>query len=104
MSVGRILTNRGVGDPEASGEDKVDLGALQDIAAKTGGAYFFANDQAALETIYAEIDRLNPRITETTSFRPTESLAHVLLSAALILLIVGVGWLHANRRRRAPAQ
>lgn len=93
----------GVGDPEASGEDKVDLAALRAIAAQTGGAYFFASDQAALEQVYAEIDRLNPRITETSSFRPTEGLSHISLALALAILIGSIGWLHFARQRKAVA-
>ena len=93
----------GVGDPEASGEDKVDLAALQAIADQTGGAYFFASDQAALEQVYAEIDRLNPRITETSSFRPTEGLSHIPLAMALAILIGSIGRLHLSRRRKAMA-
>jgi Ca-activated chloride channel family protein len=93
----------GVGDPEASGEDKVDLAALEAIADQTGGAYFFASDQAALEQVYVEIDRLNPRITETRSFRPTEGLSHLLLAGALVILIAAIGWLHFAPRRKAVA-
>lgn len=91
----------GVGDPQASGEDKVDLAALQAIADQTSGAYFFASDQAALEQVYAEIDRLNPRITETSSFRPTEGLSHIPLAMSLAILIGSIGWLHFARRRKA---
>ncbi len=93
----------GVGDPEASGEDKVDLAALQSIASTTGGAYFFASDQSALEAVYAEIDALNPRVTETTSFRPKESLVHLPLAAAALLVIGGVAVLAIGKRRRTPA-
>lgn len=93
----------GVGDPEASGEDKVDLAALQDIATATGGAYFFASDQAALEEVYAQIDRLTPRATETTSFRPRESLVHLPLAAGALLLIAGTALLAIGTRRRAAA-
>ncbi|QIE55553.1 VWA domain-containing protein [Pikeienuella piscinae] len=43
----------GVGDPDASGEDRVDISALEDIAKRTGGEYFYAADQAALEGVYS---------------------------------------------------
>jgi len=93
----------GVGDPEASGEDKVDLAALEAIAKQTGGAYFFASDQSALEQVYTEIDRLNPRITENSSFRPTEGLSHIPLALALVILIGAIGWLRFARQRKAVA-
>ncbi len=50
----------GVGDPDAGGEDRVDLATLQDIATRTGGEFFFAGDEAALREVYARIDALAP--------------------------------------------
>lgn len=76
----------GVGNPEAEGEDRVDLDALKDIASQTGGAFFFADDSEVLSAVYEEIDKQNPREVETTSFRPAESLAHIPLGAALLLM------------------
>lgn len=100
---GVVIHTIGVGDPEASGEDRVDLAALEGIAKATGGAYFYASDEAALAEVYDQIDALNPRVTETTSFRPTESLAHLPLAAALLVLIGAVGWLHVTSGRRVSA-
>jgi Ca-activated chloride channel homolog len=50
----------GVVDPDATGEDRVDLVTLEDVAARTGGEYFFASDQDALTQVYARIDDLPP--------------------------------------------
>lgn len=93
----------GVGDPTASGEDKVDLAALQSIASTTGGAYFFASDQVALEKVYQEIDKLNPRVTETTSYRPKESLFHIPLALAVLLVIGGTAVMTVGKWRRSAA-
>lgn len=93
----------GVGDPEASGEDKVDLAALERIADATGGAYFFASDEAALEQVYGEIDKLAPRLTDTVSFRPRLSLVHIPLGLAMLLIIGSTGILALRERRRARA-
>lgn len=82
---GVTIQTIGVGDPAASGEDKVDLEALKDIAARTGGAFFFADDEAALTQIYAQIDKMTPRITDTTSFRPTEDLTWIAAATGLLL-------------------
>lgn len=90
----------GVGDPEASGEDKVDLAALQDIADRTGGQFFFAGDETALAEVYAEIDRQNPRKVETVSYRPRQSLVHLPLGAALVLVLLAVAGLHLASRHR----
>jgi Ca-activated chloride channel family protein len=77
-----------VGDPQATGENRVDTQALEDIAQRTGGQSFFAADQAALGEIYARIDELTPRLTETLSYRPRQSLHHLPL---LLAMLAGVG-------------
>lgn len=94
----------GVGDPEASGEDRVDLDALQDIAKRTGGAYFFAADQEALSQVYARIDDLTPRVTDTQTYRPRTDLAWIAMVAAAVLGAGVLGWLHLvpGRRRARP--
>lgn len=90
-----------VGDPNASGENRVDVQALKDIAARTGGSAFFAGDQATLDDIYARIDQLAPRLTETLSYRPRQSLHHLpLLLAALAGVGVVAQLQHSVARRR----
>lgn len=84
----------GVGDPEASGEDRVDLDALKDIAARTGGRYFFAGDADALEAVYASIDALAPREVETLSWRPRQALAWIPLTAAALIGMAATAALH----------
>ncbi|MGV6804532.1 MAG: VWA domain-containing protein [Ruegeria sp.] len=96
-----VIYTIGVGDPDASGEDRVDLDALQDIATRTGGQYFYADDEAALTQVYQSIDAQNPRIVETQTYRPKESLAHYPLALALLLIISNLAALHLNQRRRA---
>jgi len=55
------------------------------IADKTGGKYFRARNPKELQQIYAEIERLEP-IPEDQTFRPTRSLLHWPLTAALTLI------------------
>ncbi|WP_170424642.1 VWA domain-containing protein [Ruegeria arenilitoris] len=100
---GVVIYTVGVGDPDASGEDRVDLDALKDIADRTGGAYFFANDQDALAETYARIDELNPRIVETQSYRPRESLAHYPLGLVVLLMLTTLAVQHVAQRRRGAA-
>ncbi|WP_171228286.1 VWA domain-containing protein [Ruegeria sp. HKCCA4008] len=95
-----VVYTIGVGDPNATGEDRVDLQALKDIADRTGGEYFFADDVTALEQTYARIDSLNPRMVETQSYRPKQSLAHIPLLIALIVIIVSMTWFHFSQRHR----
>ncbi len=65
----------------------LDEETLNAIAEKTGGKYFRARDPQELQEIYAEIDRLEP-IPEEQTFRPTRSLLHWPLSAALVLSLL----------------
>lgn len=93
----------GVGDPDARREDRVDLSTLQDVAARTGGAFFFAGDEAALRAVYARIDALAPREVETLSYRPRQSLAWIPLGLAALTGVLTVGLLAARAGRRVRA-
>ncbi|WP_372570723.1 VWA domain-containing protein [Ruegeria jejuensis] len=97
---GVVIQTIGVGDPEGAGEERVDLAALEDIASRTGGAFFYADDSAALSQVYDQIDAMAPRIVEETSYRPTLSLVWV---ASLFAALLGVATLIAllvSRSRR----
>ena len=96
----------GVGDPAASGENRVDLGVLKAVASTTHGQFFRAEDGAQLQAIYADIDRLVPVKLQTLSWRPKLPLFQWPLGAAVIIalllwlaLLVGSEW----SRRRAPS-
>jgi Ca-activated chloride channel family protein len=93
----------GVGDPDASGEDRVDLATLQDIAARTGGEFFFAGDEAALREVYERINALAPREVETLSYRPRQSLAWIPLALAALIGTLTVAYLAFGARRRSAA-
>ncbi len=93
----------GVGDPEATGEDRVDLKSLQDIAARTGGQYFFAADQASLSGVYERIDQLAPRKVESVSYRPRQSLVWLPLAAAELIELAATAALYLGSRRKAVA-
>ena len=61
---------------------------LREIAGRTGGAYFRATDSAALEQIYAEIDRLVPSVVEVTrTVEQTEWSALLLLIGGMLLVL-----------------
>lgn len=93
----------GVGDPQARGEEKVDLQTLETIAQNTQGAYFYAEDEAALEQVYQRIDELAPRVVESLSYRPRQSLAYIPLLAAALIGLLTLGWLQWGVRRGALA-
>ncbi|MGX1099880.1 VWA domain-containing protein [Amorphus sp. MBR-141] len=113
LNAAEIAASRGVeaytvavGDPDASGEDRVDVATLEAIAERTGGESFFAGDAAALEAVYARIDALAPREVETLSYRPRQSLVFVPM---LLAVLAGTGTVAAlqlasrRRERRGPA-
>ena len=70
---------------------EIDEETLRDVAERTGGRYFRADNAEALVDVYAEIDRLErTRITEDRTRQYNELYAAPLLAA---LLLVALGWL-----------
>lgn len=77
----------GIGDPTATGEEKLDQNVLQAIAKATGGRYFFGADQEQLAEVYATLDRITPANQKVLSWRPRIELFNYPLAAALSLVI-----------------
>src|SRR5262245_46124481 len=82
---GIVVYTVGVGDPAASGENRVDLTTLQQVASATDGHFFRAENGAELQAVYADIDRLAPVKLETLSWRPKLPLFQWPLGAAVVL-------------------
>lgn len=77
-----------VGDVDATGEEKVDISTLQEIASITGGEFYFASDTKSLLDVYAQINKLHPKKVKKLSYRPTRDLfIYPLLAALLVLLL-----------------
>lgn len=102
----------GVGSDEASlrrayGANNVPAGTalneavLVQIAGVTGGQYFRATDRAALERIYAELDRLEPVEHEFQSFHPRRELFALPLALSLVPLLVFAGLMLRRTRETA---
>jgi Ca-activated chloride channel family protein len=87
-----------VGDPQAAGEQSLDEATLKQIAQLTGGGYFHADDRAELQTIYQQLDAMNPREVSTISYRPERDLFHWPLGIGMLLSMVYflVGMLFQN--------
>ncbi len=92
----------GIGDPKATGEDKLDTVTLQKIAAETGGRYFFGGDQTQLAAIYDTLDAITPQDQKNLSWRPRIELFHWPVAGAiavLALFYLSSGMLGLFRRR-----
>ncbi len=83
---GVIIHTIGIGDPSASGEAKVNLSALEQIAKTTGGQFFRAEDRNALDQVYSTLDRLTPHQVKTLSHQPQRELFYWPLGAAMALV------------------
>ena len=76
-----------IGDPETTGEQKLDETTLQEIASQTGGHFYRAIDREQLERIYQDLEKLEPQEFETLSYRPKRALFHWPLGSAIILIL-----------------
>ncbi|MCY1269281.1 VWFA-related Acidobacterial domain protein [compost metagenome] len=107
---GIVVHTIGIGDPGASGDDKVDLQALRDIARTTGGRFFQAGDSGALQEVYATLDRITPHKVKTFSHQPRRDLFWMPLGVALLLqaacqgLAALAAQLSSARQRRAETE
>ena len=92
----------GMGDPHASGENRVDTKALEKIAQATGGRSFMASDSSALSEIYQTLDQITPHEVRHLSFQPKRDLFVWPLGAGLLLLCLyhGLGALRGRRRSK----
>jgi Ca-activated chloride channel family protein len=66
----------------------VDETTLREIATRTGGRFFRAQDPEALGRIYSEIDRLERAPIRSIEFREYADLGPLLLGAAALLMLV----------------
>jgi Ca-activated chloride channel family protein len=90
----------GIGDTDATGEDRVDFDVLAAIASRTGGEFHNAEDEAALDAVYRRIDQTAAAEVRTQSWRPRESLVHWPAGLAVILVLFAYAALILGSRRR----
>ena len=80
---------------------EIDEETLQTIASLTGGAYFRAEDESALESVYDEIDQLEKSEITTDSYVEYEERFSAFVLPALVLLLLEV-LLLGSRFRKLP--
>jgi Ca-activated chloride channel family protein len=98
---GIVIDSVAVGDPTAVGEQKLDVKTLKNVAAMTGGSYYWAGDGPGLENIYKEIDRLSTHQIESVSYRPKVDLYYWPLAAVLVLSMLLLAGRIIRTRRAA---
>lgn len=87
-----------VGDPEASGEEEVDIDVMNSIAKATGGNAYQALNRIELARIYEDIAELEPEKHETLSFRPRRSLHHYPLGIVIGGYLLFFMWMTLRAR------
>lgn len=80
---------------------RLDEATLRDVAETTGGRYWNAQDAAALERVYAEIDALEKTVVEGVAYSEWRELYRWLLAPAALLLVLE-SVLAATRLRTLP--
>ena len=90
----------GIGDTDATGEDRVDFAVLAAIASRTGGEFYNAEDEATLDAVYRRIDQTAVADVRTQSWRPRESLVQWPVGIAVILVLLTYAGLLLTSRRR----
>lgn len=88
---GVVIHTIGIGDAAATGEDKLDTNTLSTVAQKTGGRYFFGEDQTQLVAIYDMLNHITPEAQKSLSWRPRIELFHWPLGTSIILLAIFYG-------------
>ncbi len=102
-----VIHTIGIGDPNATGEDKLDPATLEKIAKTTGGRNFFGGDQTALADIYTLLDQITPANQKTLSWQPRLELFYYPLGAVVLLVLAYhlLMWIiSANAARRSDRE
>ncbi len=77
-----------VGDLAATGEQEMDVEALKDISAITGGVFFRATSATQLQQVYRSLAVLEPQQVESENYRPRTPLFYWPLGIALIIQLL----------------
>ncbi|WP_255581175.1 VWA domain-containing protein [Caballeronia sp. dw_276] len=82
-----VIHTIGIGDPSATGEDKVDLDALKQISTITGGESFHAlGNPQELADVYTTLDKMTPEKVTRETYRPQRDFFWIPLALGLLIL------------------
>ncbi len=85
---GIVIHTVAVGDPQAAGEEALDVDALQSAASTTGGLYSHAADHGQLDAIYKRLDEIETRKAQTITHRPRRDVFWQPLAAGFIITLL----------------
>lgn len=89
-----------MGDPKTVGETALDMKTIEQVASLSGGQSFKALDKKQLDAAYKTIDKLEPQLYQTTTYRPKISLHSYLMMIVLVMGLVLYGSATLMRVRR----
>ena len=82
-----VIHTIGIGDPSATGEDKVDLDALKQISTITGGESFHAlGNPQELADVYTTLDKMTPEKVKRETYRPQRDFFWIPLALGLLIV------------------
>ncbi len=101
IGASKIVERSFFGNRTRNPSRSLDEKTLQSIATQTGGKYFRAKNTEELESIYAELDKLEPVDQDPQFFRPQKQIFYLPLSLAFTLasLILGLKVVTQSLRR-----
>lgn len=88
----RMLVQGFFGNQLVNPSSDLDADALKQIAKATGGQFFRAKNTKELREIYHELDKLEPTVTNSASFRPFTELYPWPLGLAFVLSLLFAWW------------
>ncbi|WP_418642899.1 VWA domain-containing protein [Vibrio chaetopteri] len=77
-----------MGDPETVGEQALDMQTIENIANSSGGQAFQAMGQEALQQAYQAIGELEPKLYESTQYRPKQTVHQYLMMIVVVLYLI----------------
>lgn len=89
-----------IGDPQTVGEQALDMNIINRVAEETGGSAFYALDRTELDSAYAEINTLEPRLYDSTEYRVKESVHAYPLMLVVVLYLFAFCLSTFKRRNR----
>ncbi|GAB3105279.1 VWA domain-containing protein [Aestuariicella hydrocarbonica] len=97
-----VIHTIAVGDPQAVGEEAMDMDSLKGISAQTGGVFFEAQSGDQLRTVMDELEKLEPQLNDSISYRPQRQLFFWPLGLGLVVQLLvqcGLAGVHVKPGR-----